>query len=138
MEIIRQLIFHGSIALLLGLLAGIPYGRSILKKYPENCIHVWRVAHLSLPIGAVLLFALASFITFLNITNTLKWSIAILFIVSVYAFAAAMFLGATVGERGLTSRGPLSAKFVYVGNMVGALTSLVASVILVYAAWVSL
>ena len=86
-EIMKQLIFHGSIILLIGLIAGAPYGRAILKKQSENIVHIWRMAHLSLPIGAVLLFAIASFITFLDVSNSLQWAIAILFIVSaVYVF----------------------------------------------------
>jgi len=138
-EVMGQLIFHGSIALLLGLIAGVPYGRAILEKKDEKIVHMWRLAHMSLPIGAILLFAIASFVSSLDINDQHKWIIAILFIVSVYAFAVAMFLGASIGgERGLTSRGPLLAKLVYLANVVGALTSFIASVLLVHAVWVSL
>lgn len=136
-EIMKQLILHGSIILLIGLIAGAPYGRAILKKQSDNTVHIWRMAHLSLPIAATLLFAIASFITLLGVSDALKWSIAILFIVSTYAFGFAMFLGAPSGERGLTLRGPVIAKIAHAGHMTGALTSLVASIILVYAAWVT-
>ena len=137
-EFAQQLVFHGSIILLLGVFAGVPYARAILKKRSENTIHIWRIAHLSLPIGAILLFAIAPFITSFDITNGLKWAIVILFIVSMYAFGLAMFIGAPIGERGLTFRGSALAKFVHINHMIGVITSLVASIILVYAAWVSL
>ena len=137
-EFALQLIFHGSIILLLGLLAGFPYARVILKKREENIIHAWRIAHQSLPIGAILLFTLAFFVAFLDVTNATKWTLSILFIVSAYAFAFALYLGPIVGQRGLTSRGPLSGKVVYSGNIIGVLTSLVGALLLVYAAWVSL
>lgn len=44
----RHLLFHGVIILLLGLLAGIPYGRAILKKQQDSLIIAWRVAHSAL------------------------------------------------------------------------------------------
>ena len=137
-EVMKQLIFHGSVILLIGLLAGVPYGMAILKKRSENTVHIWRMAHLTMPIGAILLFAIASFITFLEVTNTIQWTMAILFIVSVYAFGFAMIIGASSGERGLLFRGPVIAKIAHVGHMVGVLTSLAASTVLLYTAWVTL
>ena len=137
-EFARQLIFHGSVVLLIGLFAGFPYARVILKKRADNIIHAWRVAHQSLPIGAILLFALASFIALLDASNAFKWALSILFIVSAYAFAFALILGPIVGQRGLTSCGPMSAKLVYSGNIVGVITSLIGALLLVYSAWVSL
>ena len=137
-EFAQQLIFHGSIILLLGLLAGFPYARVILKKREDNIINAWRIAHQSLPIGAILLFALASFVALLGASNAIKWTLSILFIISAYAFAFALILGPILGQRGLTSRGPISAKLVYSGNIIGVITSLIATFLLVYAAWVSL
>ena len=137
-EFAQQLIFHGSIILLIGLLAGFPYARVILKKREDNIIHAWRIAHQSLPIGAILLFALAAFVALLDASNATKWTLSILFIVSAYAFAFALILGPIVGERGLTSRGPMSAKLVYSENIVGVITSLIGALLLVYSAWASL
>ena len=54
------------------------------------------------------------------------------------AIAGALPLGATVGHRGLSSGGPLSARLVYAGNMLGAGASLIGAVALVYASLVSL
>ncbi len=47
-------------------------------------------------------------------------------------------MAAIVGHRGLTSHGPLSAKLVYLGNSIGALFSLLASLPLIDACFESL
>ena len=134
----RHLFFHGTVILLLALLAGIPYGKAILKKKADNIIFAWRVAHSALTMGAILMFALAPILSQLNVSLKIMWFIATLFITSGYAFTFALYLGPTVGYRGLSSRGPLPAKLVYFGNSIGALTSLLGSMLLLYAAWLSL
>jgi len=60
------------------------------------------------------------------------------FIICGYAFILALILGPLVGYRGLTTKGPLSAKLVYAGNTIGALTSLLGIIVLLYAAWMTL
>jgi len=137
-ESARYLMFHAVIVLLIGLLAGIPYGRAIITKNNERLIEAWRVAHAALPIGAILMLALSALLTDLNIVANLKWAISILFILSGYAFVWALMLGPVVGYRGLSSRGPIAAKLVYCGNLLGAITSLFGTLILLYAAWLNL
>ena len=134
----RQLVFHGAVVLLIGLLCGAPYGRAVNRKAPEHIVHSWRVAHASIPLGAALMFGVAAVLSDLQGGASLKWVVAVFFIVSSYAFCFSLPLAAVVGHRGLSSRGPTSAKVVYVGNMVGAASSLVAAAVLLYAAYVSL
>jgi hypothetical protein len=134
----RQLVFHGAVVLLVGLLCGAPYGRAVNRKAPEHIVHSWCVAHGSIPLGAALMFGVAAVLLHLGGSATLKWVVALLLIVSSYAFCFSLPLAAVVGHRGLSSRGPISAKLVYGGNVVGAVSSLVAAVVLVYAAYVSL
>jgi hypothetical protein len=134
----RHLLFHGVIILLIALLAGIPYGKSILKKEADNIIFAWRVAHSALTIGAILMLSLVPILSMLNVNLEIMWTIAVLFIVSGYAFSFALYLGPTVGYRGLTHRGPLPAKLVYLGNSIGALTSLLGTFVLLYASWLTL
>ena len=124
--------------LLIGLLCGAPYGRAVNRKAPEHIVHSWRVAHASIPLGAALMFGVAAVLSHLQGSASLKWVVAVFFIVSSYAFCFSLPLAAVVGHRGLSSRGPTSAKLVYVGNVVGAVSSLVASAGLLYAAYVSL
>jgi len=137
-ESARYLMFHAVVVLLTGLLAGIPYGRAILKKSNDSLIDAWRVAHAALPMGAILLLVLSVSFSGLNVAVNLKWIISILFIISGYGFIVALILGPIVGHRGLSSRGPLVAKLVYSGNLLGAITSLFGTVVLLYAAWLNL
>jgi hypothetical protein len=134
----RQLVFHGAVVLLFGLLCGAPYGRAVNRKAPEHIVHSWRVAHASISLGAALMFGVAGILPHLRGDASLKWAIALLLIVSSYAFCFSLPLAAVVGHRGLSSRGPTSAKVVYVGNIVGALSSLAAATVLLYAAYISL
>ncbi|MDP5008152.1 MAG: hypothetical protein NWQ13_03985, partial [Glaciimonas sp.] len=59
----RHLIFHASMVLLLGLLCGIPYAKVINRDGEEVKLRAWRVAHLALPIGAILMLAIAAVMT---------------------------------------------------------------------------
>ena len=137
-ESARHLLFHGAIILLLGLLAGFPYARAIIRKEQEKLITGWRVAHSALSMGAILMFSLVSILPLLNVDLTIKWYIVVLFIVSGYSFTFALYLGPNVGHRGLIYRGPLLAKAVYLGNSIGALTSLLGTLVLLFAAWKTL
>lgn len=132
-----QLLLHAVIVLLIGLLAGIPYGRAINNNASERLVAAWRLAHQALPIGATLTMVIAMMLPALAVSNTLKWVIAGALIASNYAFVVALNLAPVVGYRGLTSAGPMKAKVVYWGNALGAMTSLVATVVLLYAVWVS-
>jgi len=134
----RHLIFHAAIVLIIGLLCGMPYGRAINRKASEPIVHAWRVAHLALPIGAILMLAIAAVLTPLAVADLVKWIIALSLIVSSYSFCFSLVLAPLVGHRGLSSKGPFAAKLVYLGNMLGAGSSMVAAVVLLYAAYVSL
>jgi hypothetical protein len=84
------------------------------------------------------MLAVAALLSAFAVPGNVKWVIAAAFIVSSYAFCLSLPLAAVVGHRGLSSRGPLSAKLVFAGNMVGAWASVVATCALLYAAFVSL
>lgn len=134
----RYLVFHGTIILLVGLLCGAPYGRAINERAAAHIVHSWRVAHQSLAMGAILMFAVATLLTSFTVVVQIKQLIAILLIVSGYSFGVALPLAAVVGERGLSHRGSFKAKAVFTGNTLGAVTSMLASIALAYAAFESL
>jgi hypothetical protein len=69
---------------------------------------------------------------------SVSWTIAVALIVSAYGFCVATPLAAVTGQRGLSSDSVGLGQLVYVGNMIGASASIVAAVMLVYAAFVSL
>jgi len=134
----RHLAFHGIIVLLIGLLCGGPYGRAVNRGAPAQRINSWRVAHASLPMGAMLMFAVAALLSSFAVAAFVKWGIAVALIVSSYAFCFSLPLAAVVGHRGLSSDGPVAAKLVYLGNMLGAVAALAATLVLLYAGFVSL
>jgi len=131
----KQLLFHGVIVMLFALGAGFPYAKAIVKKKKEDTVRAWRVAHSALAMGAILMFSLVPILSQLQVSIDIMWTISILFIICGYAFILALILGPLVGYRGLTTKGPLSAKLVYAGNSIGALTSLLGIIVLLYAAW---
>ena len=134
----RYLLFHAAVILLIGLLAGIPYGKAILNKKSESLVHAWRVAHGALALGAALMIALAAILSTLQVALLVKQALVVAFIVSGYGFAFALTVGPLVGARGLSFKGSISAKVVYAGNVIGAGGSLIGTFILLYAAFVSL
>ncbi|MGO4382149.1 hypothetical protein [Pseudoduganella sp. RAF53_2] len=103
-----------------------------------HVVHSWRVAHASLPMGALLMFTVAALLSSFAVAVSIKWAIAVALIVSSYAFCFSLPLAALVGQRGLSSQGPLEAKVVFAGNMLGAWAALVATLALIYAGLVLL
>ncbi len=134
----HHLMFHGSIVLLYGLLCGAPYARAINRSAPAHVVHSWRVAHASLPMGATLMLVVAVLLPVLPDIAALQWTIALALIVSSYAFVVALTLAPVLGHRGLSSQGPVAAKLVFVGNLIGAWASMVAAVALVWASYLAL
>jgi hypothetical protein len=84
------------------------------------------------------MLAVAALLSSFSVAGGVKWLIAGSLIVSSYAFCLSLPLAAVVGHRGLSGSGPWSAKVVFAGNMLGALASVVAALVLLYAAFVSL
>ena len=134
----HYLMFHGSIVLLCGLLCGAPYARAIHRDAPAHVVHAWRVAHASLPMGAILMLVVAALLPGLPAMVYLQWTIALSLIVSSYAFVVALTLAPVLGYRGLSSQGPVAAKLVFAGNLIGAWASIVAAVALVWASYLAL
>jgi hypothetical protein len=129
----KQLLLHGSIVLLIGLLTGVPYGRAINNNQTAANINGWRVAHGALCMGATTMIAIAAALSFLQVDSWLKWAIVINFVVSGYAFSLVLPMGAHYEVRGLSSTGSRINRFVYVGNTLAALTSLFGTIGLILA-----
>lgn len=134
----RHLAFHASVVLSAGLLYGMPYAKSIKQGASAQVINSWRVAHLSIPIGATLMFAIAALLPSFAVGAIVKWGIVGSLLVSSYAFCIATPLAAITGNRGLAGGGTGLARLVYLGNIVGAGSSLIAAALLVFASFVSL
>ncbi|MBB3211127.1 glucan phosphoethanolaminetransferase (alkaline phosphatase superfamily) [Herbaspirillum sp. Sphag1AN] len=132
-QLSRHLVLHASIILFAALVFGAPYARSIKQNAELQIINSWRVAHQSLTIGALLLFVMAYVLPMLLVPNLLKVTIAVFFILSGYAFTISTPLAAITKDRGLSAGASGLARLVYVGNIIGAFTSLIAALLLVFA-----
>jgi hypothetical protein len=131
-ELAIQLTLHGAIVLLFGLLSGIPYGIAINRKQDEDKVRGWRVAHSGLSMGGTTIIAISAVISNLQLeplfASILVWSL----VVSGYGFSIALPYGAWVGHRGLSIQGTIANKFVYAGNMFGAIGSLIGTLVLIF------
>jgi hypothetical protein len=134
----RQLILHGGIVLLVGLLSGAGFGSAISRGKSEATVRAWRVAHSGIVMGGVLLLALAPVMPYLRLgaaaLTTLVWSL----VSSSYAFAIVLPLGAHYGHRGLSGAPPFLNRVVYAGNILGAAGSLIGTLLLVWGAYAAL
>lgn len=133
----RYLVFHSALVLLVGLLAGMPYGRAQNRHAPDQVIRAWRLAHATLALGPALGLAIAAVLSSLSVGAPIKSWLAWSWVVSNYGFCFSLPLAALVGQGGRTMDRPLSNQLVFVGNMVGIGGSSVGAVLLLYAAYVS-
>jgi hypothetical protein len=119
-----QILLHGLIVLLVGLLCGIPYGRAITHDWGEEGVRAWRVAHFGLVVGGIWLMVVAGVSHLLVLT---KRSIALLVysvVTSAYGFTVALVVAAVGGVRGLELAGPALNVIAFLANAVAALASL--------------
>src|SRR5262249_61838972 len=112
----KQLILHGGIILLVGLLSGAPFGRAIARGKSEATVSAWRVAHTGNTMGGVLLFSLASIVPQLQLDASTLTLLVWAFVASGYGFAIALPLGALYGHRGLTFVHPFLNQAVVFGS----------------------
>lgn len=127
------LLLSGSMVLLIGLLAGYPYGKAITRQALEPVVRAWRLAHSSLAIGGTTSLAIGAVLPWLHAGGWERPVIAWSFVLSGLAFSIALPYGAWKGHRGLVAEGPFDNWVAYGGNVVGALSSLVGAVALVCA-----
>lgn len=134
----RHLIVHSAAVLLAGLFVGVPYGRAVHRNAPEHVVRAWRLAHDTLTVGPILGLAIAAVLSSFSVGAAIKSWLAWTWVVSNYGFCFSLPLAAMVGQRGHTLDKPLSNQLVFVGNMVGLGASSIGTVVLLYAAYVSL
>jgi hypothetical protein len=89
-------------------------------------------------VGPILGLAVAAVLSSLSVGDSIKSWLAWTWAVSNYGFCVSLPLGAMVDQRGRTWEKPLSNQLVFAGNMVGLGASSVGTVVLLYAAYVSL
>jgi hypothetical protein len=134
----RHLLFHGGVVLLIGLLAGFPFGKAIAGKRSDDTIRAWRVAHSALSMGATTMIAVAIVLSGLAGGSMVKWITSVAYIVCGYGFSVALITGPIVGQRGITPAGPAANRVVFWGNLIGVVGSLIGTLGFLLAAAMSL
>lgn len=126
-----SLIFHGSIVIILGLLAGFPYAL-VLQGQMAGEPRAWSMAHLEGVLNGLLCLGAAGAFGKLALSagqmRAMTWS----FILMAYGNVAASVLGAVTGQRGLELGGPLSNTIVFALFMIAVVLVLVALGLLAY------
>ena len=131
----KQLILHGAIVLLAGLCCGAPLGRAIVRADSEEKIRGWRVAHVSLLMGGILLLAVAGIADELRLSALAQHLLVWPLVVASYGFAVVLPLAAHYGHRGLTPANPFLNRVIYVGNTIGAAGLIVGTLVLLWGAY---
>ena len=120
-----QILLHGLIILLVGLLCGVPYGRAITHGWGEEAVRGWRLAHFSLVVGGLWLMIVAAVSHLLVLGRGGIAALVYSVVTSGYAFTAALVTGAIGGVRGLDAAGPILNTVAFAGNVVASVASLV-------------
>jgi hypothetical protein len=132
-----QLLFHGAVVLILGLLCGIPFGAAAARAR-EGSARAWRVAHSGGATLGLMLVAIGATLSRLRLDDlalsTLTWSL----VVSGYAFMLGMVLAALAGTRGLRAEGPPLNWVVFGAYVVGSVGSVVGVGLMIRGAWTAL
>ncbi len=98
------MIFHGTVVLIIGLVAGVPYGQAIARGEARKA-EAWRAAHTGMCATGVMMLAMGAALHAWGppgaTAHTVTWAVAL----GSYCIALAMTLAAATGERGLRSGG---------------------------------
>ena len=123
-EPVRSLVVHGTIVLLLGIVAGIPFWLAIILRGSEATIRAWRVAHATLLGVGLMLILVGAVVPHTTLGASLRawleWSL----VAGGYGFVFALIGGAMVGERGLNPLPPGVNTVFFLGHAIGAMGSL--------------
>lgn len=121
----RLLLIHGCIVVLLGLLAGIPYWWSIIRKADETISRAWRAAHATVTLAGMLMLVVGLLEGFANLSSTSQSVLRAAFIVSGYSFAFALIIGAITGRRALWPTASALDMLLFAGHFLGAVGAVV-------------
>lgn len=129
---VRFLLVHGSIVLLAGLLAGIPFWLAIIGEAQSGVVRAWRVAHTTL-IACGLTILVAGIVSpHLALSGGLHTFLCWAFVISGYSFVFALVVGAATGQRALTPL-PLGVNtLLFAGHFIGATGAILGVCVFLY------
>jgi hypothetical protein len=129
----NQLVFHGAIVMLLGLLAGFPFA-SVIGGTMEGDLRAWRMAHLEGVLNSLLLLAVAGFLGRLALDARKQTILTWALVITAYGNIVASIVGAATGNRGLEPTGPAANLVVFSLFVVAIVAVFVALALLIYGA----
>src|SRR5438094_3179002 len=115
-----RVLFHGAIVLLIGMLAGIPMSRAITSGAGEDVVRAWRVAHVGIVAGGLLLIAFAPALRLVRLGPPQARGLVAALVATGYA-SLGLWLGAATGARGLEPGHSAANTVVFLSNTVLAL-----------------
>ncbi len=132
-----QVVFHGTLLLLLGMLAGIPLADAVTREAAGAAAHGWAVIHDTFLLFGVMLLALGAVWERLVLGARAGSLLLGSLVVSVYVSVVVMVLAAVTGVSGLSPAGLLGG-LLFAGLMVAFVGFLLATALTVrgaYAGW---
>ncbi len=133
-----QVLLHGAIVLLVGLLCGIPFGVGVGNAWSEEAVRAWRVAHSGGVTVGLMLIAIGAVSDRLLLgdgaVSIFVWSL----VGSAYSFSLGLVLAAMGGVRGLKAAGPSLNWVVFAAYMVGSLGVLLGVGLMIRGAYAAL
>ncbi len=103
---VLQLMFHGLLLVVVGMLAGLPFQHAITSNWGPETERAWRVAHTSLMMAGILYLAIAAIAHHLVLSRGAAQFVTWSLVISAYAFVFAFIVGPSIGARGLEPTGP--------------------------------
>lgn len=129
------MVFHGSVVLILGLLAGFPFLRGIVAQAEPRRVEAWRAAHTGLCSTGVMAIAMGVALQTWGASGALSRLTVYAIVVGAYGIALAMILAAASGSRGLVGGGSASNRIVYLSYMIGVPATLLGAGAFLVIAW---
>ena len=133
-----QMLFHGAIVLLLGLVFGLPFGAAVNTGWGDESVRAWRVAHSGVVAIGLMLIAIGATLRYLVLgrrgASWLVWSL----VASAYGFTLALLVRVVAGVRGFQLTGSPLDLVAFACNMLGVVGSLTGVALTVRGAWAAL
>lgn len=137
-RMVLQLVFHGLLLVILGMLVGFPFHHAITEHSGPDAERAWRVAHTSLVGGGALYLALAAIAGHLVLSRRAAVFAIWAFISAAYAFAFGFVIGPAIGARGLEPVGPILHVVIFGVLAAALLLLLVAMLVLLWGGYAAL
>ena len=135
---IPQLVFHGLLLVLVGMLAGLPFQHAITSDWGAETARAWRVAHTSLIMVGILYIAIAAIGHHLVLAHVAARFATWSFVVAAYGFVLAFIVGPSIGARGLEPTGPVSNILIFVIFVISILLAFLAVGVIAWGAFSAL